>query len=174
VWRARGPDTGQKVAKGCNLPNVALVVAQSRGGNTVRNYLKHGGRAAHVAAAVLCGAVNHGVIVSDLHLVGSEFNGACAFMRDLNSSRDEFISGVRFMTIRSDNIDKYAQPDGRFIGLPDVATALDFTAPALKGATNVVLSGVDHRETGYAPRLSRLWFITGKEPKTSTSSSKCR
>jgi hypothetical protein len=51
--------------------------------------LKHGGGAAHVAAAVLCGAVNHGVIVSDLHLVGSEFNGACAFMRDRNSSPDE-------------------------------------------------------------------------------------
>jgi triacylglycerol lipase len=63
----------------------------------------------------------------------------------------KIISSVRFMTIRSDNNDKYAQPDGRFIGLPDVATAHDFTAPALKGTTNVVLSGVDHRETGYAP-----------------------
>jgi triacylglycerol lipase len=77
-------------------------------------------------------------------------------MRDLNSSPDEIISGVRIMTIRSDNNDKHAQPDGRFIGLPDVATALDFTAPALKGATNVVLSGVDHRETVVRLRLSRL------------------
>jgi pimeloyl-ACP methyl ester carboxylesterase len=145
-----------------------VLVAQSRGGNTVRNYLKNGGGAGSVAAAVLCGAVNHGVIVSDQHLIGSEFNGASAFMRDLNSTPDEVLPGVRFMTIRSDNNDKFAQPDGLFIGLKGVATGLGFEAPALKGATNVVLAGVDHRETGYAPAAfaAMYRFITDREPTT--------
>jgi triacylglycerol lipase len=39
-----------------------VLVVQSRGGNTVRDYLKNGGGAEHVSAAVLCGCVNHGVI----------------------------------------------------------------------------------------------------------------
>jgi triacylglycerol lipase len=50
-----------------------ILVGQSRGGKAARNYLKNGGN--HVAAAFLCGATNHGVIVSDQYLVGSEFNG---------------------------------------------------------------------------------------------------
>jgi triacylglycerol lipase len=145
-----------------------FLVAQSRGGNTVRNYLKNGNGSSHVAAAVLCGAVNHGVIVSEQHLVGSEFNGASTFMKDLNSTPQEIVAGVRFMTIRSDTNDKYAQPDGRFIGLPNVATGLSYDAPELKGATNVVLAGVDHRETGYGPAAFEAMyrFITGGEPKT--------
>ena len=145
-----------------------FLVAQSRGGNTVRNYLKNGNGSPHVAAAVLCGAVNHGVIVSDQYLVGSEFNGASPFMKDLNSTPGEILAGVRFMTIRSDTNDKYAQPDGRFIGLANVATGLGYDAPELKGATNVVLAGVDHRETGYGPGAFEAMyrFITGGEPKT--------
>jgi pimeloyl-ACP methyl ester carboxylesterase len=145
-----------------------VLVAQSRGGNTVRNYLKNGNGSPYVDAVVLCGAVNHGVIVSDQHLVGSEFNGASAFMKDLNATPGEVLAGVRFMTIRSDTNDKFAQPDGRFIGLPNVATGLGYDAPELKGATNVVLAGVDHRETGYAPTAFEAMyrFITGGEPKT--------
>ena len=145
-----------------------VLVAQSRGGNTVRNYLKNGGGAGSVAAAVLCGAVNQGIIVSDQHLIGSEFNGASAFMRDLNSTRHETMPGVRFMTIRSDNKDKYAQPDGLFIGLKGVATGIGFDAPALKGASNVVLTGADHRETGYAPAAfaAMYRFIVDREPTT--------
>jgi pimeloyl-ACP methyl ester carboxylesterase len=145
-----------------------LLVAQSRGGNTVRNYLKNGNGSPHVAAAVLCGAVNHGVIVSDQYLVGSEFNGASVFMKDLNSTPGEILDGVRFMTIRSDTNDKYAQPDGRFIGLPNVASGLSYDAPELKGATNVVLAGVDHRETGYGPGAfaAMYRFLTGGEPNT--------
>lgn len=145
-----------------------VLIGQSRGGNTVRNYLKNGGGSAYVAAAVLCGAVNHGVIVSDQHLVGSEFNGASPLMKDLNSTPDEVLAGVRFMTIRSDRNDKYAQADGRFIALPNVATGLGYDAPELKGATNMVLPGIDHRETGYAPSAfaTMYRFITGEEPKT--------
>jgi triacylglycerol lipase len=145
-----------------------ILIAQSRGGNTVRNYLKNGGGAGSVSAAVLCGAVNHGVIVSDQHLIGSEFNGASSFMRDLNSTPGEILAGVRFMTIRSDSNDKYAQPDGRFIGLKDAKTGLGYDAPALAGATNVVLAGADHRETGYAPAAfaAMYKFVADREPTT--------
>jgi triacylglycerol lipase len=145
-----------------------ILVGQSRGGNVVRNYLKNGGGAAHTAIAILCGAVNHGVIVSDTILAGSEFNGAAAFMRDLNSTPGEVVPGVRFMTIRSDNNDKYAQLDGRFIGNPGVATGLGYAAPELEGATNVVIPQIDHRETGYGPEAfaAMYEFITGREPKT--------
>ena len=92
----------------------------------MRNYLKNGGGAAHVAAVVLCGAANHGVIISDTALVGSEFNGASAFMKDLNSTPGEVLPGIRFLTIRSDSNDKYAQPDGRYLGLPNVPTGIGF------------------------------------------------
>jgi triacylglycerol lipase len=145
-----------------------ILIAQSRGGNVVRNYLKNGGGAPHTAIAVLCGAVNHGVIVSDKILVGSEFNGSSPFMRDLNGTPDEVLPGVRFMTIRSDANDKYAQPDGRFIGNPGVATGLSFDAAELKGASNVVIPAIDHRETGYGPAAfaAMYKFVTGHEPKT--------
>jgi pimeloyl-ACP methyl ester carboxylesterase len=147
-----------------------ILVAQSRGGNTVRNYLKNGGGAAHTALAVLCGAVDHGVIVSDRYFVGSEFNGAGAFMRDLNSTPGEVVGGVAFTTIRSDENDKFAQPDGRYIGLPGIATGLSFDAPDLKGASKIVLPGVDHRETGYSPAAFTAIYgaVTGQKPATMT------
>ena len=145
-----------------------ILVAQSRGGNTVRNYLKNGGGAAHTALAVICGAVNHGVVVSDTFLVGSEFNGASAFMKDLNGTPGEVVAGVRFVTIRSENTDKFAQPDGKLLGQPGVATGVSFNAPELKGAENIVIPKLDHRETGYAPEAFAAMYkaITGEAPKT--------
>jgi len=145
-----------------------ILIAQSRGGNVVRNYLENGGGAASTSIAILCGAVNHGVIVSDTLLQGSEFNGASPFMRQLNATPGEVVAGVRFMTIRSDDNDKYAQPDGRFIGHPGTATGLGYDAPALQGATNVVIPKADHRETGYgAAAFAAMYkFITGHAPRT--------
>ena len=145
-----------------------VLVGQSRGGNTVRNYLKNGGGAAVTELAILCGAVTHGVIVSAIALTGSEFNGASAFLRDLNGAPDELVPGVRFVTIRSDSNDKFAQKVGRFIGLPGIPTGLDTDAPALKGATNIVLAGVDHRETGFAPQAFAAIYraVTGDDPRT--------
>ena len=145
-----------------------VLIAQSRGGNTVRNYLKNGGGAAHVAMTVLAGAVNHGVVVSDKVLVGSEFNGASDFMRDLNASPDEVVPGVSYMTIRSTDNDKFAQPDGRYFGLPAVQTGVGFDGPALKGALNIALPTIDHRETGYSPQafLEMYRFVTGRDPTT--------
>lgn len=148
-------------------PKVVLV-AQSRGGNTVRNYLKNGSGAAHVSLAVLCGATNHGVIVSNDHLIGSEFNGASVFMRDLNAAPGEIVAGVRFVTIRSDSNDKYAQPDAKYLGWPGTLTGVGFAGPALAGAENIVIPGIDHRETGYSiaafPSLFRA--VSGSVPRT--------
>ncbi len=143
-----------------------VLVAQSRGGNTVRNYLKNGGGAAHVALLVTCGAVNHGVIVSDKVLIGSEFNGASPFMRDLNAR--EVLPGIRTVTIRSDSNDKYAQPDGAYLGMKGVPTGVGFEGPALAGAENHVLPGADHREAGYGPATLPPLFaaITGSAPRT--------
>lgn len=145
-----------------------ILIAHSRGGNIVRNYLKNAGGAAHAAIAILCGTPNHGVLVSDTVLVGSEFNGAAPFLRDLNAGPQEVVPGVRFMTIRSDGNDKYAQPDGRFLGLPALATGIGPEGPALNGASNVVVAHADHRETGFGREaFAQMYrFITGREPRT--------
>lgn len=144
---------------------VALV-GNSRGANTIRNYVKNGGGRNHVSHVVLGGGVNHGTRVSETEAAGSEFNGAGAFMKQLNSGPDEVVAGVKFMTIRSDRNDKYAQPDGRFIGSPGKLTGISYDAPALKGAENVVLAGLDHREVSFAPAsfVESYRFITGRMP----------
>jgi hypothetical protein len=63
-------------------------------------------------------------------------------------------------------MDKYAQPDGRFIGKPGVPTNVTAEGPELKGATNLVLGTIDHRETAFHPRAFReiYKFIAGREP----------
>ena len=145
-----------------------ILIANSRGGNTVRNYLKNGGGAAHASLAILCGAVNHGVVVSDSFLVGSEFNGASPFMRDLNSTPGEVVAGVRTVTIRSAENDKFAQPDGKYLGKPGMPTGVGFAGPELAGAENIVIDRIDHRETGFGPEAFAAMYkvITGKEPET--------
>jgi Lipase C-terminal domain/Lipase (class 2) len=142
---------------------VALV-GNSRGGYPIRNYIRNGG-AGDVSHAVLCGVPNHGVYAWDDN-PGSEFNGRGPFLRGLNEGESEVTAGVSFLTLRSDNIDKYAQPDGGILGKPGTPTGVDFEGPALKGATNLVLGAVDHRETAYHPRAFReiYKFIAGREP----------
>jgi Lipase C-terminal domain/Palmitoyl protein thioesterase len=142
---------------------VALV-GNSRGGNSIRNVIKNGG-AADISHAVLCGTPNHGVFALD-DLLGSEFNGRGAFLRGLNGGDSEVTPGTAFLTLRSDGMDKYAQPDGRFMGKPGVPTNVTFEGPELKGATNLVLGTIDHRETAYHPRAFReiYKFIAGHEP----------
>jgi pimeloyl-ACP methyl ester carboxylesterase len=143
---------------------VALV-GNSRGGNSIRSYIRYGG-GADVSHAVLCGVSNHGVFDSDDGL-GNEFNGRGPFLRGLNEGESEVVAGTAFLTLRSDGLDKYAQSDGRFIGKPGVATGVTSDGPALKGATNLVLGPVDHRETAYHPRAFReiYKFIAGSEPE---------
>ena len=155
-----------EVLKKTGARKVALV-GNSRGANTIRNYVKNGGGAAKVSHVVLGGGVNHGVVALDNFLVGSEFNGLSPFMQQLNGGADEVVAGVKFMTIRSDKNDKYAQPDGAFLGMPGKATNVGYDGPALKGANNVVIAGLDHRETAFSAQafVPMFTFITGRAPK---------
>ncbi|WP_316213985.1 hydrolase [Bradyrhizobium sp. SZCCHNR2032] len=140
------------------------LVGSSRGGYAIRNVIKNGG-AADISHAVLCGTPNHGVFDSDEN-PGSEFNGRGAFLRGLNSGESEVTDGVAFLTLRSDGLDKYAQADGRLIGKPGVPTGITAEGPALKGATNLVLGALDHREVAFHPRAFREIYksIAGREP----------
>jgi pimeloyl-ACP methyl ester carboxylesterase len=144
-------------------PRVALV-GNSRGGNSIRSYIRNGG-AADVSHAVLCGVPNHGIYQWDEN-PGNEFNGRGPFLRVLNEGESEVTPGTAFLTLRSDGIDKYAQSDGRFVGKPGMPTGITADGPALKGATNLVLGAVDHRETAFHPGAFReiFKFIAGREP----------
>ncbi len=135
-----------------------ILVGQSRGGNSIRNYLKNGGGAAKVSKAIVAGTPNHGVPGS--LPTNNEFNGQGSFLKDLNTG-DEVVSGVSFLTIRSDKQDKYAQPDSN----PAVS---GYAGPELKGAKNVVIPNLDHRETGFSVQaFSELYqFIMGRAPTT--------
>ena len=147
-----------------------VLVANSRGGYAVRNYIQHGGGAATVSHAVLCGTPNHGVWADANNRPGSEFNGAGAFLQMLNAPKGanghEVTPGVQWLTIRSDNNDKFAQPDGVWIGAKGTPTHVGFDGPALKGAQDVVIHGIDHRETAFGPPAFDAMhrFITGKAP----------
>jgi len=158
----------ERVRKVTGADKVVLV-GNSRGGNVIRNYIRNGGGAASVSHAVLGGATNHGVWAGE-YLPGSEFNGSSAFMKALNSPQGpdglEVTPGVRFLTLRSDNYDKYAQPDGRWIGQPKMKTNIGYDAPALKGAENIVLPGRDHREVSYHEQAfgHTYRFIAGNPP----------
>ena len=140
------------------------LVGSSRGGYSIRNYIKNGG-GADISHAVLCGVPNHGVFDWDDGLTG-EFNGRGPFLRGLNEGESEVTPGTAFLTLRSDGIDKFAQPDGRFVGKPGTPTGITFDGPALKGATNLVLGALDHREVAFHPRAFReiYKFIAGREP----------
>ena len=142
---------------------VALV-GSSRGGNAIRSYLKNGGGAEFVSHAVLCGTPNKGVVNSDSLLIGSEFNGAYTFLKELNGGPDDLIAGVEMMAIRSDTNDKFSQPDGRFIGAPGKPTGVGYDSSGLRGTRNVILDGLDHREVAFNKLAfgAMFEFITGK------------
>ncbi len=84
--------------KTTGAPRVALV-GNSRGGNSIRSFIKAGG-AGDVSHAVLCGVPNHGVFLTDDNL-GNEFNGRGPFLRGLNEGESEVTPGVAFLTLRS-------------------------------------------------------------------------
>jgi len=134
-----------------------ILVAQSRGGNSVRNYLKNGGGAAKVDKAILAGTPNHGVPAN--LPASNEFSPQSTFLKDLNTG-NEVVEGVSFMTIRSDSQDKYAQPG--------IVPTVGYDGPELKGAKNVVIPNLDHRETGFSPAsFAQMYqFITGNVPTT--------
>ena len=149
-----------------------VLVGNSRGGYAIRDLIhmrSQAGGPQEVSHAVLCGVPNHGVWAGSFN-PGSEFNGSSPFLAALNAPRGaaglEVDPGVRFMTLRSDGLDKYAQPDGRWIGQPNLATNVDSNGPALNGAQNQVLPGRDHRETAFHPgAFAAMWrFLTGRTP----------
>jgi pimeloyl-ACP methyl ester carboxylesterase len=148
-----------------------VLVGNSRGGYAIRNYIANGG-APFVSSVVLGGVPNHGVLYNTSAGLGSEFNGAGPFLMKLNAPQgadgNEVTAGIRWMTIRSDHEDKYAQPDGAAFGRPGMATHVTFEGPALKGAENVVIAGVDHRETAHSAKaFAEMYrFITGKPAAT--------
>ena len=154
-----------QVLKATRRRKVALV-GSSRGGNAIRSFLKNGGGAEIVSHAVLCGTPNKGIVISDSLLVGSEFNGAFPFLKGLNAGADDLIPGVELMAIRSDKNDKFSQPDGRFIGAPGKPTGVSYDASELRGAKNVVLEGLDHREVAFHKLAFAAMYehITGKPP----------
>lgn len=158
-----------KVVRATGASQVVLV-ANSRGGYAVRNYIQNGGGDKTVSHVILGGTPNHGVWAIPGFREGSEFAGTGPFLRGLNAPKnaagDEVAGPVKWMTIRSDNNDKFAQPDGLWIGLPGTATNVTAAGPELKGAQNVVLARVDHRETSFSPAAfdATYRFITGLAP----------
>jgi hypothetical protein len=153
----------QELKRRTGASRIALV-GNSRGGNSIRGLIKNGG-GADVSHAVLCGVPNHGVYAWDTGL-DNEFNGRGPFLRGLNEGDSEVTPGTAFLTLRSDGMDKYAQEDGRFVGKAGTPTGVSAEGPALKGATNLVLGAIDHRETAYSPRAFReiYKFIAGRQP----------
>ncbi len=147
-----------------------VLFANSRGGNAIRNFVANGG-AAQVSHAILGGTPNHGVWINAGFRPTNEFNGASPFLTALNNQGApgvEITPGPRWMTIRSEDNDLYAHPDGRFIGAPGTPTGVTAAGPELKGALNVVIPRIDHRETSYSPQAfaAAHRFITGREAAT--------
>lgn len=149
-----------------------VLIGNSRGGNAIRNYVQNGGGDRVVSHVVLGGNPAHGIWAIEGLREGSEFSGLSPFLRQLNAAKnaegDEVTPGVKWLTLRSDSNDKYAQPDGIWIGAQGKPTHIGFDGPALRGATNVVLPRVDHRETSFsAAAFAATWrFLTGKDART--------
>jgi triacylglycerol lipase len=147
-----------------------ILIGNSRGTFAIRNYICNGGGAQWVSHAILGGGPNHGVQAIPGLNDASEFSGAGPFLKQLNAPKngqgDEVCGPTKWMTIRSDNNDKFAQPDGLWLGMKGLATLVSFDGPELKGASNVVLPQIDHRETSFSPAAfsASFQFITGNLP----------
>ena len=138
-------------------------VANSRGCLTTRNYLAHGG----ADKAVACGAVRRRQSrrVCNCRRRSAANTTARGRSSAISTSGDE-TEGVKSLTLRSDGYDLYAQPDGAYIGHAGMKTNITSDGPALKGAENLMLDHVDHRETAFSPRaFAEIYkFIVGAAP----------
>ncbi|MBI3524925.1 MAG: alpha/beta fold hydrolase [Betaproteobacteria bacterium] len=160
-------DKVQEILRETGASKVVLV-GNSRGGYPIRSYIKFGGGAKYVSKVVLGGVPNHGVWANEI-AIGNEFNGNGPFLRQLNqpdANGNETTEGVEFLTLRSDKLDKFAQPTGEWVGQAGKATNVGYDGPALRGAQNLVLPGRDHREVSFHPEAFKATyrFITGKAP----------
>lgn len=144
-----------------------VLIGSSRGGNAIRDYVSFGGGHRKVSIAILCGTPNHGVVARPSGL-DNEFNGMGPFLERLNhvDGGSEVHPDVSFVTLRSDTNDKYAQPTGEVLGFPGEPTGVSYDGPELRGAKNVVLPGLDHREVAFHERAFRELYlaVTGREP----------
>ena len=149
-----------------------VLVGNSRGGFAIRNYIQNGGGDKTVSHAILGGTPNHGIWAIPGYREGSEFSGTGPFLKALNAPKnaagDEVTGPVRWLTIRSDNNDKYSQPDGEWIGAKGKPTQVGYDSPALKGAQNLVIPRLDHRETSFSSAAfeATYRFITGQNPSS--------
>ena len=123
-------DAVRELKRRTGAPRIALV-GNSRGGYPIRNYIKNGG-GGDISHAVLCGVPNHGVYDWDANL-GYEFNGRGPFLRALNDGESEVTAGTSFLTLRSDSMDKYAQPDGHVLGKPGTPTGVSLRGTSSQG-----------------------------------------
>ena len=161
----------EQVLKRTGAKQVVLM-GNSRGGNAIRNYIVNGGGAATVSHAILGGTPNHGVWAIKGFRENNEFSGTGPFLTGLNAPKnaagDEVTGPVKWLTVRSDNNDKFAQPDGLWIGMKGSPTFVTSAGPELKGAANVAIPRIDHRETSFSPAAfeASYRFITGKAPRT--------
>lgn len=148
-----------------------VLVGNSRGGNAIRHFICNGGGQQWVSHAVLGGATNHGVQAIPGFNEDNEFSGTGPFLSQLNAPKnaqgDEVCGPAKWLTIRSDNNDKFAQPDGLWLGMKGKATNVSFAGPELRGATNVVIPRIDHRETSFSAAAfeATYRFITGHAPQ---------
>ena len=163
----------ERVLKQTGASKVVLM-GNSRGGNAIRHYIQTAGGDKTLSHAILGGTPNHGVWAIKGFREANEFAGTGPFLTMLNAPKnaagDEVISskdGVQWMTVRSLDNDKFAQPDGLWIGAKGTATNVTFAGPELKGAKNVVIPKIDHRETSFSkPAFDAAFeFITGYAPK---------
>lgn len=141
------------------------MVGNSRGGYPIRDHVAHRGGAAGVSHAVLCGTPNRGVYDWP-EIRNREFNSNSDFLRRLNGGATDVVPGTAFLTLRSDANDLFAQPRAVWSPTPDRQTGTDVDGPELRGATNLVLPGLDHREVAYHWRaFAEMYrFIAGRAP----------
>jgi len=141
------------------------LLGNSRGGFPIRDYVVARGGARLVSHAVTGGSPHKGIWDAEWN-AGSEFNARSAFLRRLNAGPTDVVEGTAFLTLRSDN-DLFSQEDGRALGRPGTPTNVAPENMALRGATNLLLPGLDHRETAYHPRAFReqFRFVSGREPE---------
>jgi pimeloyl-ACP methyl ester carboxylesterase len=153
----------ERILEGTGAKKLVLV-GSSRGGNAIRNYVRFGGGSEKVSLAILCGTPNHGAYALPLFL-DNEFNGQGRFLRSLNDGT-EVPPGVRFVTLRSDRRDRYAQPASELLGPPRRPTGVSYDSPELEGAENIVLPGLDHREVAVHEDAFREIFraVKGEPP----------